>query len=160
VTRIEYANPTGLAGDPANAFKAEVKNGATVLATVFNTENDAGGATLAANSLGVATLSSVSGALNLAAGRLYVAMHPNGAEGSHKNPAAEIWGFDVATKQRVERVEGNNAVSLAVSRGPNPMLFAIDPLSAGLVSYATAPRLAVGKRVDGFGEAPILIETH
>lgn len=99
-------------------------------------------------------------ALNLAAGRLYVAMHPNGAEGSHKNPAAEIWAFDVATKQRVERVEGNNAVSLAVSRGPNPMLFAIDPLSAGLVSYATAPRLAVGKRVDGFGEAPILIETH
>ena len=99
-------------------------------------------------------------ALNVAAGRLYVAMHPNGAEGSHKNPAAEIWAFDLATKQRVERVEGNNAVSLAVSRGPNPMLFAIDPLSAGLVSYATAPKLAVGKRVDGFGEAPILIETH
>ncbi len=99
-------------------------------------------------------------ALNIAAGRLYVAMHPKGAEGSHKNPAAEIWAFDVATKQRVERVEGNNAVSLAVSRGPNPMLFAIDPLSAGLVSYATTPGLAVGKRVDGFGEAPILLETH
>jgi methylamine dehydrogenase heavy chain len=99
-------------------------------------------------------------ALNAAAGRLYVAMHPDGAEGTHKSPAAEIWAFDVATKQRVERVAGNNAVSLAVSRGPNPMLFVIDPLSAGLVSYSTAPGLAFSKRVDGFGEAPILIETH
>ena len=99
-------------------------------------------------------------ALNIEAGRIYVAMHPNGAEGSHKNPAAEIWAFDMKSRQRVERVEGNNAVSLAVSRGANPVLFAIDPLSAGLISYSTAPKLAVGKRVDGFGEAPILIETH
>lgn len=99
-------------------------------------------------------------ALDKAAGRLYVAMHPNGAEGSHKNPAAELWAFDLATKQRVERVEGNNAVSLAVSGGEQPTLFAIDPLSAGLISYSTSPKLAVGKRVDGFGEAPILIETH
>lgn len=87
-------------------------------------------------------------------------MHPNGSEGSHKNPAKEIWAFDVATKKRVERVEGNNAVALEVSRGAKPMLFAIDPLSAGLVNYTTTPKLAVGKRVDGFGEAPILIETH
>ena len=93
-------------------------------------------------------------------GRLYVAMHPDGVEGSHKNPAKEIWAFDVATKKRVERVEGNNAVALAVSHGSKPLLFAIDPLSAGLINYATTPKLAVGKRVDGFGEAPILIETY
>lgn len=99
-------------------------------------------------------------ALNKETGRLYVAMHPDGKEGSHKTPAAEIWAFDVATQRRVERVEGNNAVALAVSRGAAPRLFAIDPLTAGLVSYDTAPALAVGKRVDGFGEAPILIETH
>jgi methylamine dehydrogenase heavy chain len=99
-------------------------------------------------------------ALDKAAGRLYVAMHPNGAEGSHKNPAVELWAFDLAKKQRIERVEGNNAVSLAVSRGEQPTLFAIDPLSAGLISYSTSPKLAVGKRVDGFGEAPILLETH
>ncbi len=47
-----------------------------------------------------------------------------------------------------------------MSRGANPLLFAIDPLSAGIVNYTTTPKLAVGKRVDGFGEAPILIETH
>ncbi|MCC7121401.1 MAG: amine dehydrogenase [Gammaproteobacteria bacterium] len=92
--------------------------------------------------------------------QLYVAMHPNGVEGSHKNPAAEIWSFDLATKKRLERVAGNNAVALEVSRGANPLLFAIDPLTAGIVNYTTTPKLAVGKRVDGFGEAPILIETH
>lgn len=99
-------------------------------------------------------------ALDRAAGRLYVAMHPDGAEGSHKNPAAEIWAFNLSNRQRSARAEGNNAVSLAVSRGDKPMLFAIDPLSAGLISYSTTPSLAVVKRVDGFGEAPILIETH
>jgi methylamine dehydrogenase heavy chain len=92
--------------------------------------------------------------------RLYVAMHPNGAEGSHKNPAAEIWAFDVATKARVARTEGNNAVSLAVSHEATPKLFGIDPLSAGLVRYDTTPTLKFAQRVDGFGEAPILIEMH
>ena len=87
-------------------------------------------------------------------------MHPDGAEGSHKNPAAEIWAIDLKSKQRVARVAGNNAVSLAVSRAKNPLLFVIDPLTAGIVNYVTSPQLAPNKRVDGFGEAPILIETH
>ena len=30
-------------------------------------------------------------AVNRANKRLYVGMHPNGAEGTHKTPAAEIW---------------------------------------------------------------------
>lgn len=91
-------------------------------------------------------------------GRLYVAMHPNGKEGSHKDPAAEIWVFDLAKKQRIARVEGNNVVALAVSHEANPKLFGIDPLSAGLVRYDTQPELKFAQRVDGFGEAPILIE--
>ena len=92
--------------------------------------------------------------------RLYVAMHPGGAEGSHKNPATEIWAFDVSTKKRVARTEGNNAVALALSREPTPKLFGIDPLSAGLLRYDTTPALKFAQRVDGFGEAPILIEMH
>ncbi len=92
--------------------------------------------------------------------RLYVAMHPDGAEGSHKNPATEIWAFDAKTHARVARVEGNNAVALAVSHEATPRLFGIDPLSAGLLRYATAPALKFAQRMDGFGEAPILIEMH
>lgn len=92
--------------------------------------------------------------------RIYVAMHPNGAEGSHKNPAAEIWAFDANTHARVARVEGNNTVALAVSREATPRLFGIDPLSAGLLRYDTVPALKFAQRMDGFGEAPILIEMH
>lgn len=48
VEKAKYINPTGLVGDATNAFMGEVKNGATVVATLFNTDTgDAGGATLA-----------------------------------------------------------------------------------------------------------------
>jgi methylamine dehydrogenase heavy chain len=92
-----------------------------------------------------------------ASGRLYVAMHPAGAEGSHKNPAAEIWAIDTKTRTRVARAPGNNAVALALSREAQPRLFGIDPLSAGFLRYDTAPDLKFAERKDGFGEAPILI---
>lgn len=68
IDRVSYINPTGLTGDAANVFKGEVKNGSTVMATVFNTETDAGGATLAADTFVEATLSATAAALWLAAG--------------------------------------------------------------------------------------------
>ncbi len=99
-------------------------------------------------------------ALHTETARLYVSMHPDGKEGSHKDPAAEIWTFDFKTKQRIGRVDGNKAVALAVSKGKDPMLFIIDPTTAGLVSYTTAPTLAPAQRANGFGEAPALLLTH
>lgn len=48
--RVLYINPTGLALDAANAFKGEVKDGSTVMSTVFDTlTGDTGSAALAAN---------------------------------------------------------------------------------------------------------------
>lgn len=49
--RVVYVNPTGLAADTANTFKLEVKNGATLMSLVFNTDsNDTpAGAALVAN---------------------------------------------------------------------------------------------------------------
>lgn len=48
--RVLYLNPTGLALDAANAFKGEVKDGSTVMSTVFDTlTGDAGSAALPAN---------------------------------------------------------------------------------------------------------------
>lgn len=99
-------------------------------------------------------------ALQRETGRLYVTMHPDGKEGSHKNPALEIWAFDLKTRQRLQRIEGNNAVALAVSQGAKPLLFAIDPFKAAIVSYDAGPELSVRKRVDGFGAEPSLIVVH
>jgi methylamine dehydrogenase heavy chain len=72
--------------------------------------------------------------LALAGGRLYVAMHPKGAEGSHKNPAAEVWAFDVAKKKRVARMPGHNAIALEVSED-GAKLYAIDPIKLEIVIY-------------------------
>lgn len=40
IDRVEYINVTGLAEDAANAFKVELKNGATVVALIANTDSD------------------------------------------------------------------------------------------------------------------------
>ena len=67
-------------------------------------------------------------------GRLYAAMHRDGAEGSHKNPVAEIWVYDVAKKKRVARMPGRNAISLETS-SDGAKLYALDALKAEVVVY-------------------------
>ncbi|MFC4341077.1 amine dehydrogenase large subunit [Cupriavidus numazuensis] len=61
------------------------------------------------------------------AGRLYVAMH-QGGEGSHKEPATEIWVFDMASHARVARWKLTGAkllpmLTLSVSEGDRPLVF-------------------------------------
>jgi methylamine dehydrogenase heavy chain len=67
-------------------------------------------------------------------GRAYVAMHPDGAEGSHKNPAAEVWAYDLAKKKRVARMPGRNAIALETS-SDGSKLYALDALKAEVVVY-------------------------
>jgi methylamine dehydrogenase heavy chain len=66
--------------------------------------------------------------------RAYVTMHPGGAEGSHKNPAAEIWIIDLAKRKRIARMPGNEAVSLETSED-GFKLFAINPVKAEFMVY-------------------------
>lgn len=69
IERASYINPTGLTGDATNAFNGDVKKGATVMATLFNTDTgDAGGATLAANTFVEGVLSATPANNWLAAG--------------------------------------------------------------------------------------------
>jgi methylamine dehydrogenase heavy chain len=64
--------------------------------------------------------------LSQATGQLYVAMHAHGTEGSHKSPAEAIWRVDVASHSVKARGSGAGATVLAVSAGPNPILFSVD----------------------------------
>lgn len=57
VERVSYINPTGLTGASGNAFAGALKNGSTTMATLFNTDTGAGGATLAADTFVEGTLS-------------------------------------------------------------------------------------------------------
>ena len=58
-----------------------------------------------------------------AEGRMYVLMHPDGYEGSHKDPGTEVWVFDVERQQRVERIVLElPAISIGLTRDDEPLL--------------------------------------
>jgi methylamine dehydrogenase heavy chain len=96
-------------------------------------------------------------AINQASKRMYVAMHPNGAEGSHKTPAAEIWVYDLATHKRVARVPGKGALSMSVSQDDKPRLFTID---GGNVSIFDATPVApvFQRTIQAAGETALQVE--
>lgn len=71
-------------------------------------------------------------ALHRGTGRMYVAMHAGGGEGSHKSPAKEIWVYDVATRKRTARLEGHGATAIGTS-SDGSKLYAIDAEKASLV---------------------------
>ena len=57
------------------------------------------------------------------AGQIYVLMHPDGADGTHKAGGAEVWVFNPARKQRLKRVALKHwGVSIEVTRGRDPYL--------------------------------------
>lgn len=99
-------------------------------------------------------------AVHAASRRLYVQMHPDGEEGSHKNPAAEIWGFDLASHKRVVRMPGENSISLTAIQGGAPRLVALDGATMGLVLIDAGDRPRVMRRMDGVAEAATLVEMH
>jgi methylamine dehydrogenase heavy chain len=93
-----------------------------------------------------------------ATNRLYVAMHSGGVEGSHKNPANEIWVFDTQSKKRVARLPGNSATALETS-ADGKRLYAIDPMKASVVVWdKIAPKAKV--RLTQVGEFPGQIEAE
>jgi methylamine dehydrogenase heavy chain len=54
---------------------------------------------------------------------LYVLMQPDAHEGSHKDPATEVWVYNVATKSRVKRLRlARPGSSIALTHGPEPQL--------------------------------------
>jgi methylamine dehydrogenase heavy chain len=63
-------------------------------------------------------------ALHAKTGRLYTLMHQGGAD-SHKDPGTDVWVYDLATKQRVQKIAlAEIATSIAVSPDDAPLLYA------------------------------------
>ena len=68
------------------------------------------------------------GGMNLndadAMGHMYLLMHPEGEEGSHKYPGAEIWVYDVKNKKRVNRIALKMpGLTIEVSEDKAPYLY-------------------------------------
>lgn len=99
-------------------------------------------------------------ALHRASGRLFVAMHAGGKEGSHKDPAREIWIYDLASKKRVGKLPGRNAIAIAVSQDEAPLLFGIDGLKMGLAVFEAGKNPRFKGELAPLAETAFYIETH
>lgn len=56
-------------------------------------------------------------------GHLYVLMHPNGHDGTHKDPGTEVWVFDPDSKQRVDRIElATPAITMGMTNDEEALL--------------------------------------
>lgn len=67
---------------------------------------------------------------------LYVLMHKDGHEGTHKNPANEIWAVDVDSQKVIARSPSAPMDVLAIGKDAKPVLFGIAPESATAFRYA------------------------
>ncbi len=61
------------------------------------------------------------------AGQIFVLMHENGSNGSHKGGGSEVWVFDTVAKKRVNRIKLKNwGISIEVTRGSSPYLVVVN----------------------------------
>jgi methylamine dehydrogenase heavy chain len=69
-------------------------------------------------------------------GRFYIIMHPDSKDGSYQGGGPEVWVFDAVKKQRVARIALQTwGLSLAVSRGKNPLLMVTNPIDMSMEVY-------------------------
>ena len=62
-----------------------------------------------------------------ASGRLFMLMHPDGNNGSHKGGGSEVWVFDVQSRQRLARIVLKQwGVSIEVTQGDEPYLAVVN----------------------------------
>jgi methylamine dehydrogenase heavy chain len=64
-------------------------------------------------------------AYNKAHGVLFVGMHPNAKDGSHKTPAKEIWAYDLARKKLLHRSPVPEVKALTASDDAAPTVFGL-----------------------------------
>jgi methylamine dehydrogenase heavy chain len=91
-------------------------------------------------------------------GRFYIIMHPDATDGSYQGGGPEVWVFDAAAQKRVMRIALEAwGLSLAVSRGENPVLMVVNPSDMSLEMYNTSNGEFI-KTITGFGqETPLMV---
>lgn len=103
-------------------------------------------------------------AVHSKSGMAYVLMHSNATEGSHKNPAEEIWAVDLHSRTVVGRARSAPAIAVTISQGNTPALFAIDGLKAQIVRYdfpaAGQPFALVSSATASGGDMPDQVEVR
>lgn len=92
--------------------------------------------------------------------RLYVGMHDKGAEGTQKNPAKEIWVFDLKGQTRIARMPGQMAVSMNIARTATPRLFVLSGANNTILSFDLSgpkPPIKPLAHSEPVGETPVFL---
>ena len=89
-------------------------------------------------------------------GRLWVGMTPDGYEGSHKDPAPEVWLFDVGSGKRLARLELRvPGLSFAVTQDEQPKLLSVN--IAGQLDIYDGNSGEWLRTVGSLGETPFMV---
>jgi methylamine dehydrogenase heavy chain len=99
-------------------------------------------------------------AIDKASRKLFVGMHDSGKDGSHKTPAKEIWAYDIDTKQRIARANGNNSIAFALTKNKEPHLYVYDGVGAKFHKYETFPLFKKISESEPVGAFAGLVELH
>ncbi len=91
-------------------------------------------------------------------GRFYVLMHSGATEGSHNGGGSEVWVFDPEKQARIIRIPLKEwGLSIAVSRGKQPLLMVTNPVTMNLEMYSAQSGEYL-KTITGFGqETPLML---
>lgn len=96
-------------------------------------------------------------------GVLFVLMHKGGTEGSHKNPAEEIWAYDLRNKKLLSRSPTTTAFSVGVGQGDDPVVYAIDLVGLKVMRYTSDAAKGYALTLAGeqkAGNTPIQVESQ
>ena len=91
-------------------------------------------------------------------GRFYVLMHADAVDGSHNGGGSEVWVFDPQDQERVMRIALKEwGLSIAVSRGKDPLLMVTNPITMALEMYDAQSGEYI-KTITDFGqETPLMM---
>jgi len=95
--------------------------------------------------------------------RMYIGMHGKGVEGTHKNPAEQIWAVDLSQQKRLSRTPGHTAIAMTLTRGDKPQLILLSGADNTLVALDVGKPGGLAKPIQKsgpFGETPVYLESH
>ncbi|UCG72059.1 MAG: hypothetical protein JSV45_12480 [Chromatiales bacterium] len=91
-------------------------------------------------------------------GRMYVTMHPEGGDGTHKDPGLEVWVFDPVKQERLARLPLQvPGLSIALTRDKEQSLLIVTTVEMKLDVYDAASG-ELRRTLDNFGQlTPIIV---
>lgn len=85
---------------------------------------------------------------------VFMIVHPDAHDGSHKDPSAEIWSYSLGTEKLIARSKAEGLIAIETSQGNTPTLFGTHDEEESIVRYTLdAPQSLRFKEAGSDGKA-------